>query len=261
MKMFASLITIMLIAFPSFAYEWKESKDIEHIFTNAGIKGTFVLYDASNNLFFGHNKERAQTRFIPASTFKIPNTIIGLSIGAVTSVDEILPYGGGKCFLPEWERDMGLREAIAMSNVPIYQELARRIGLVNMKANIEKLNYGNNNIGKVIDTFWLSGPLKISPIEQTIFLSKLAQTALPFPKTAQKAVSEITLIESNDNWELHAKTGLLLESKPGIGWWVGWVVKNSQVYAFALNLEVRDFSDKDKRIPLGKSALQALRII
>ena len=49
------------------------------------------------------------------------------------SVDEVLPYGGKPQPRKEWERDMGLREAIKMSNVPIYQELARRIGIVRMR--------------------------------------------------------------------------------------------------------------------------------
>ena len=35
-----------------------------------------------------------------------------------------------------------------------------------MKENIEKLDYGNKNIGESVDTFWLEGPLEISSLEQ-----------------------------------------------------------------------------------------------
>ena len=57
--------------------------------------------------------------------------LIGLSAGVVSSVDEILPYGGKTQPIKAWERDMSLREAIKVSNVSVYQEFARRIGVQN----------------------------------------------------------------------------------------------------------------------------------
>ena len=82
---------------------------------------------------FVSDEARAKKRFTPASTFKIANSLIGLDVSAVKSVDEVLPYGGKPQRIKEWERDMGLREAIKMSNVAIYQELARRIGIERMR--------------------------------------------------------------------------------------------------------------------------------
>lgn len=49
-----------------------------------------------------------------------------------------------------------------------------------MRANVSRLGYGNAEIGQVVDNFWLVGPLKISAMEQTRFLLRLAQE-LPFP--------------------------------------------------------------------------------
>lgn len=43
-------------------------------------------------------------------------------------------------------------------------------------------------IGSVVDTFWLRGPLAISAVEQTRFLDRLARQVLPFPLQAQRAV-------------------------------------------------------------------------
>jgi beta-lactamase class D len=80
---------------------------------------------------------------------------------------------------------MGLRKAIAISNVPIYQELARRIGLERMHDGLVKLNYGNRGYRRQL---WLDGPLKISAVEQTEFLAKLLQETLPLPKQIQKNV-------------------------------------------------------------------------
>ena len=62
------------------------------------------------------------------------------------------------------------------------------------------MGYGNGETGSVIDDFWLAGPLQISAIEQTRFLAKLAQDALPFPEDLQENVREIIQLEQWNNW-------------------------------------------------------------
>ena len=241
---------------------WEESSKVGELFKSAEANGTFVLYDVTANTYIGHDKARAERRYVPASTFKIPNSLIGLSVGAVKSVDEVLPYRGDpQPFIKAWGKDMGLREAIALSNVPIYQELARRIGLDRMRNNVSSMNYGNKEIGITVDNFWLNGPLKISALEQTQFLAKLAQGALPFPQAFQKSVREIVLLEQGENWRLYGKTGWQNAPDQGVGWWVGWVQKDGHVYAFALNIDIQKASDLSKRIELGKASLKALGIL
>lgn len=252
----------MLLAFQAHASDWKESPTVGEFFRSARVNGTFVLYDASARTYIGYNKERAEHRFVPASTFKIPNSLIGLSVGAVKSVDEILPYKGHpQPFSKAWEKDMGLREAVALSNVPIYQELARRIGLDLMRDNVFRMDFGNKEIGAIVDDFWLSGPLKISAVEQTRFLAKLAQDELPFPKEFQKSVRDIVLLDQGVNWKLYGKTGWENAPGRGVGWWVGWVQKDGHVYAFALNLDIESASDASKRMELGKASLKALGVL
>ena len=244
------------------AADWKESPEVGELFKSAGVNGTFVLYDVTAQTYTGHNRERAGTRFVPASTFKIPNSLIGLSVGAVKSVDEVLPYKGHpQPFIKAWVKDMGLREAIVLSNVPIYQELARRIGLERMRENVARMDYGNKEIGAGVDDFWLSGPLKISAVEQTRFLAKLAQGTLPFPQEFQERVREIVLLDQGPNWRLYGKTGWENAPGQGVGWWVGWAQKNGRTYAFALNMDIREASDASKRIELGKASLKALGLL
>jgi beta-lactamase class D len=254
---------LVIIVFSSVSgADWKEDIRIGEIFKAAGMDGTFVLYDVTAKAYTGYNKVRAEKLFVPASTFKIPNSLIGLSVGAVKSVDEVLPYKGHpKPFTKAWEKDMGLREAIVVSNVPIYQELARRIGLDCMRDNVAKMDYGNKEIGASVDTFWLTGPLKITAIEQTQFLARLAQGTLPFPEEFQRSIREITQLEKGPNWTLHGKTGWENGPDPGVGWWVGWVQKEGRIYAFALNIDIKRESDGAKRIGLGKASLKALGII
>ena len=242
------------------AAHWQENKDIGKIFERAKAEGTFVLYDVSADSFTGYNSERANKRFIPASTFKIANSLVGLASGAIKDVDEILPYGGEPQFMKTWENDMSLRDAIKISNVPIYQELARRIGPDKMQENLNKLDYGNKTIGNIIDMFWLQGPIKISAIEQTYFLSKLAQNKLPFSAEIQKQVRDITVVEEKDDRILHGKTGWTTAPNPGIGWWVGWVVNGEKIHCFALNIDMDNIEDANKRIDIVKASLKLLNI-
>lgn len=236
------------------------SPDIGRLFKKHGVTGTFVLYDVEADRFTVHAPERARTRYFPASTFKIPNTLIGLSVGAVRDADEVLPYGGKPQRLKQWEQDMSLRDAIKVSNVPVYQELARRIGPARMQEELPKLNYGNNNIGKTIDKFWLEGPLTISAIEQTRFLARLSQDQLPFSPAAMATTRQLILQTKTPNAALYAKTGWADKPNPDIGWWVGWVRKDGRSYAFALNVDIKTDADAARRIPLGRASLAALGV-
>jgi len=243
------------------ALDWKDSPAVAQLFAEAQVKGTFVLYDAQTEQLTGHDRARAETRFIPASTFKIPNSLIGLSTGAVSSVDEVLPYGGKPQPFKAWEKDMGLREAIKASSVPVYQELARRIGLERMSVNVANLGFGNGEIGSVVDNFWLVGPLKISAVEQTQFLTRLARQQLPFPPQAQAQVRELVQLERGEGWTLYGKTGWATTYTPKLGWWVGWVEQNGKLYSFALNMDMAQLSEAPKRIELGKASLKALGLL
>lgn len=238
---------------------WTDSPRVADLFRQAGVGGTFVLYDVAAQAYTGHDRARAEKRFVPASTFKIANSLIGLSVGAVGGVDDPLPYRGpAQPFIQAWARDMGLREAMALSNVPIYQELARRIGLERMSENLARLDYGNGEIGAAVDHFWLDGPLGISALEQARLMADLAQSRLPFPAAAQQSVRDILLLEQGDGWRLYGKTGWQNAPGAGIGWWVGWVEKGGRVYAFALNMDIQTAGDAAKRVELGRASLKAL---
>lgn len=252
--------TLLLLGMNAYAQEWQESPEITQLFQEAGLSGTFVLYDPINQRLIGHNHERASTSFVPASTFKVPHTLIGLTVEAVDSVHEVLPYGGEPQPFDVWERDMGLREAIELSNVPIYQALARRIGKEPMQAALRELDYGNAELGEHVDDFWLVGPLEISAIEQVYFLHELAQGALPAPARAQQATRDIILLEQDENWALYGKTGWENAPDPGIGWWVGWVQEGETLYPFALNLDIEKPGDAAKRVELGKASLEILGV-
>ncbi len=220
------------------------------------VSGTFVLFDVEKDTMTVFNRARSEERFVPASTFKIVNALIGLKVEAVRDVDEVLPYGGKPQPIAAWEKDMSLRDGIRVSNVPVFQELARRIGLARMAENVKAFRYGNQEIGNVVDRFWLDGPLKISAMEQADFLARLAGGKLPVEAQDLAAVEAITLQErgEGESVQLHAKTGW----QPPIGWWVGWFRKGDRLFTFALNMDILEQADAPKRLSVGRACLRSL---
>lgn len=260
---FRSLIFIIVLctASPLWADGFSENSDIKALFQDAGIEGTFVVYDISEGRFIGHNARRAKVRFIPASTFKIANSLIGLQAGALSSVDEILPYGGKPQPIKAWQKDMSIADAIKISNVPIFQELARRIGLGTMQEMITTLGYGNHDIGDVVDQFWLDGPLKISALEQVNFIERLISGTLPILPEHQKAVREILLLEQTEEYSLYVKSGWTTTPDPDTGWWVGWIERDGKNYAFALNIDTHNMDDVALREKLSRASLKILGLL
>jgi beta-lactamase class D len=89
----------------------------------------------------------------------------------------------------------------------------------------------------------------------------LAREALPFPRAAQAETREIILMQRGAGWALYGKTGWQNAPGPGVGGWVGWVQKGRRTYAFALNIDIHQASDADKRVELGMASLKALGIL
>lgn len=262
-----SLALVLLLVSPLKAQTpqsalWHDDAAIAELFRQAGVQGTFVVFDPLSNTISGTQYARASTRFSPASTFKIPHALIGLSLGVVRDVDELIPYRSAlPPFSPAWVRDMGLHDAMTLSNVPIFQELARRIGSIRMQEALRQLAYGSMSIGGLVDRFWLDGTLTISALEQIRFLQQIAEGNLLFPAIAQGQVRTITVFKRTPSWVLHAKTGWQNAPGPGIGWWVGWVERNGAIYPFALNIDIRTAADAPLRQRIGLDALRIRQLI
>ena len=174
-----------------------ERTDLDGVFKDAGVIGAFAVYDVAADQLTVVNKERAEKRFVPASTFKITNRLIALETGVIRDENEIIPYGGKPQPIKSWEKDMSIRDAIPISAVPIYQELARRIGFDKYRQWLARLDYGNKEIGTVIDSFWLDGPLAISAVEEAKFNARLATHKLDASQRAQSVVRDIIRVESS----------------------------------------------------------------
>ncbi len=241
--------------------ETLDRQDLYSAFEKHGFTGTFALFDVSANRLVLVNGKRANKQFVPASTFKIPNSLIALETGVVKDENEVIPYGGKPQPIKAWEKDMPMREAIVASNVPVYQELARRIGLERYREWLARLAYGNREIGTAVDRFWLDGPLRISAVEQVRFIANLAQKRLDASERAQSIVRDILRIETRDDAVLYGKTGWYVTPEEQVGWWTGWVERQDKVFTFALNIDMRRSEDAPKRLSIGKELLAELGVL
>ena len=228
-----------------------------------GHAGAFVMYNNQTKKYFRFNKARCAERFSPASTFKIPNSLIGLESGVIADEDFTIKWDGIKRWNDEWNKDHTLATAIKYSVVPYYQELARRVGRKSMEKYLTSLNYGNKTIGEKVDMFWLNSSLKISADEQVEFLKHLYDYKLPFSKRNIDLVKKIIPEEKYPKSILKFKTGTgTKEDETYIGWLVGYVEKGTDVYFYAFNIEAKTFEEvRDLRDNLSRKILTGLRII
>lgn len=208
-------------------------------FDSAGVTGCFGLFNNSENDFIIYNLPRFRdSAYTPASTFKIVNSLIGVQTGIITDENMVIKWDGIKRWNEDWNKDLTMKEAFAVSAVPWYQELARRIGRDTMKHWIDSLGYGNRDISGPIDSFWLNNHLKIKPDEELGLVKKLYFDQLPFFKRTQDIVQSVMLREQNSNYKLFYKTGFgILENGNELGWVVGWIEENRHPYFFVLNFE------------------------
>jgi len=233
-------------------------EDLAKRFAGDGTVGTFVGYKTDDYLVIASDKERSGEAMLPASTFKIPNSIIALETSVVADPDkDVFKWDGVVRSIEAWNRDHTMRSAIAASAVPVYQEIARRIGEGRMQKFVDLFEYGNRDIGGGIDQFWLTGNLRIDPIEQIDFVDRLRRGALPVSKRSQELVRDILPVTKTGDAIIRAKSGLLGAElgKPSLGWMVGWAEKGSAQTVFALNMDVREPRHIAARMTLTQQCL------
>jgi beta-lactamase class D len=209
------------------------NNDLKKYFDSANVDGCFSLLDNATGKITVYNMKLDTQRVLPASTFKIVNSLIGLETGKITDEKMVIKWDGIKRWNEDWNKDLTMEEAFKVSAVPYYQEVARRIGRDTMKRWIDSLHYGNMNISGPIDSFWLNNTLKISPDEQLGLVNKLYFDKLPFEKRSQQIVRDVMLQENNTLYKLSYKTGGGFDEKNNaIGWITGWIEENRHVYFF-----------------------------
>lgn len=211
----------------------KVDNTLKKYFDAKNVEGCFTMLNNADGAVTVYNMALDTMRLTPASTFKIPNSLIALQTGVAVNDSMVIKWDGIKRWNADWNKDMNMREAFKVSNVAYYQEIARRIGKDTMQQWLDSLGYGNKNIGRYVDSFWLNNDLKISPDEQLGMLKRLYFDQLPFRKSVQETVKSMMVQEDNNLYRLSYKTGWGFdEQKNNIGWIAGWIEENRHVYFF-----------------------------
>lgn len=265
-----NLINLLLVSLAllfSTGTSMSRAQDLSQYFKD--VQGAFVLYDLNNNHYIRYNEQRCRQRFSPKSTFKIPNSLIGLETGVIKDADFVIRYdsqkypsgdwGTGYPFI-HWAQDHTLRSAIKYSVVWYYRELAKGVGAERMRKYVNAFKYGDRNIKGSVDGFWLDNRLHISADEQIEFLKKFYAGKLPVSKRSTDIVKDILVLEQTPDYKLSGKTGGgSIESGKYIGWFIGYLETRGNVYFYATNIEGPTYASiRDERINLTKRILTEL---
>lgn len=265
MKTILFLLSILIIANASDIIEM----NYDSLFNKRD--GTIVVYNQNEDKYIIYNRKRSNERYTPCSTFKIPNSIIILESKLLKDVNEVyildsIKYPPEDWWPKQWHDKHNMRSAIKYSVVPFYRDLAYKIGKDKMVKFLNTFNYGNMDISSGIDSFWLNGSIKISAMEQIDFLRRFYHNKLNVSDRSIKLVKIILLVEENDNFKISAKTGGTSgidkdDPEKSLGWYVGYVEKEGNVYFFACNIDGKNFMDiKDSRIEITRTVLNDLKI-
>jgi beta-lactamase class D len=216
-------------------------EDFQRYYTQFDVDGSFALLDEKNNRLTFFNPIKYNERISPASTFKICNALIGLETQSVHDKTTFFEWDSTIYQNENWNKSQDLQTAFKNSTVWYYQKMARLIGGQEMKCWLDKLSYGNMDTSGGIDQFWLTGGLKISPKEEIEFLQKLNNMQLPFQQKNMLDVKQMMLIEQTEKYAIYGKTGWGMNSNKDLGWFVGFIETNNNVYYFSNCIE----SNKD----------------
>ena len=237
--------------------------EFQNILNAKNVKGSVLIYDFKKETYYSNDFDWATIGFLPASTFKIPNSIIALELGVVKNDSTLFTWNGEKRDYKVWEQDLVLKQAFHYSCVPCYQEIARAVGVNKMKTLLEKLQFGNMKFdASTIDNFWLEGNSKINQFQQIDFLKRLYKSKLPISKRTEVIMKKMMLVNEKENYKLRGKTGLSVRSNKRNGWFVGYLEKNKNVYFFATNIEPNKDSDINLFVKARKEiTFEALQLL
>jgi beta-lactamase class D len=225
------------------------------------LNGTIIISSLKTNKEFIYNYKRSIEGFLPASTFKIVNTLISLQEEILKDEREIIKWDGKNRGMVEWNKDQNILSAFPTSCVWFYQELAKRVGKEKYEFYFQKMNYGNMKTGDNVTTFWLDGDLRISAMQQIELLKNIYYEKYPFDKKNYSILKNVMIVEKTNEYTLRAKTGWTMRVNPQIGWYVGYIETVDDVWVFSCNLDITKTDDAEFREAIIYNALRELKVI
>ena len=260
--------TIVETETPELVEKELDAPAFQALLDSADLKGAILVYDLANDQYHSNNYEWAKAGHLPASTYKIPNSIIGLETGVAEDDSTIFEWDGEPKMFARWEQDLIFKDAFHFSCVPCYQDLARNIGVEAMNEHLTKFEYGNKMIDLTnLDMFWLEGDFEISQFGQIEFLKKLHLSELLITERTEKIIKRMIVIDQEEDYVLRGKTGWSRQDDIDNGWFVGYIEVEGKIYFFATNIEPKNNAEFDVnaffkiRMAITMEALRELEII
>lgn len=206
---------------------------------------------------YAHNSSKRNQAYVPASTFKIANTLIALEAGVIKNQFETIQWDGVARGYAPWNQDQTLATAFARSCVWCYQRFAKAVGDTRYRKALVDFDYGNHKTGEDVSTFWLHGDLRTSVQEQVNFLRKIHLEKLPVKRKNIQILKNIMFVEETPSYKLWAKSGLSGKH----GWYVGYVESGGKVWLFANYIEIKSHVKLDLRKNLTIESLKLKGLI
>lgn len=235
-KYFLFLLSLCFIYSSSFAQD-----SSTFYFDDCGVKGSTTIYDYKSKKWLFTDSLDAQKQTLPASTFKILNSLIALDSKVIINENEVLKWDGtihefGGKPMSSWNKDTDLKEAYKNSTIWYYVNIAEKIGRRKYKKIAKKIGYGNDNFSEQGTDFWNYGNFGVSPVNQINFLVKLYENRLPFSQESIDKVKSIMVSEKDHLGVFRDKTGWAVKDGQNIGWWIGYLTTGDNVYFFATRI-------------------------
>lgn len=233
------IIIIFLLTLP--AFHLFAQVDLKKPFTDCNIEGSITIYDYNAKTWISSDINASHFATLPASTFKIVNTLIALEYGVIENEDDIIKWPGSTDttkygYRPDIYHDMSIKEAFRASAGWAYVEMATEIGKEYYRKKLSEINYGNVDLSIDDADFWNFGGLAVSPVNQIEILIGVYDETLPFKKESFRILKELMIEEQTDEYVLRAKTGWTRDGGKDTGWWIGYITKADNAYFFATRI-------------------------
>lgn len=230
-----------------------------------------VVADASSGKILTEQGD-CRTRVTPASTFKIPLAVMGFDAGILQDAHApTLPFRTGYADWggDNWKQPTDPARWMKYSVVWYSRVVTHQLGVQRLEKYAKDFGFGNADFSgdagqdNGLDRAWIISSLKISPVEQTAFLTRLVNRQLPVaPQVYDKVMQVVEASSLNDGTRVQGKTGMAYPRKAdgsfdearAYGWFVGWAVMEGRTRVFARLIQ----DDRKEAGTAGNRAREAL---
>jgi beta-lactamase class D len=197
-----------------------------------------LIVDADTGVTLVRMGERCDQRLTPASTFKIPLSLMGFDSGILRDANRpAWAYKAGyPAWIDLWKRTTTPQTWLRDSVVWYSQVLTGRLGADRFQRYVDSMHYGNGDVAgdpgrrNGLTTAWLSSSLRISATEQVAFVRRMLRRQLPVSHAAIDRTMAIMPTASTGGWRVRGKPGTGLrrladgsnDRDRQVGWFVGW---------------------------------------